>query len=1020
LRHSNIAKYKQLIAHTVSPISGRNGASVCSSRNIPLTTAKYSQTQNRKTNRILPLLASLVCLSSAHSAFSQQIQGTDSPSTQSNAFSFSIPAQDANEALTELAKQANTTLLFPFDLAKRVKTNALEGTFTLNEALVQLLEGTELAVVTDESGALSIRSRASLVAKAPQKKEEESVPEDTGNALEKIAVVGTRSSPRSVVDSPVPLDIIGSQALSSQGNADVLAMLSVMVPSLNVNDQPINDASSLVRPANLRGMSSDHTLLLLNGKRRHRSAVITFLGGGLSDGAQGPDISVIPAYALQQVEVLRDGASAQYGSDAIAGVINFVLKDDNHGGSIALRSGLYSEGDGELVQFQGNKGFDLGDNGFINATVEYRQQKGTSRSVQRDDAAELIAQGNNFISSPSQIWGALDVNEDIKFAVNSGITLASGSELYSFATGAQRDIEGGFYFRNPQTREGVFSRTDSTTGERRLIVADLDGLDNGITCPSITLSNANVLSDPNYLLIADNSTALGANCFAFNEWFPGGFTPRFGGTITDGAIVFGMRKELSQGWAMDASATLGYSDIEYTIANTVNPSLGPQSPTEFSPGSVSQVERTVNLDFAKLIQTIFDDPVSIAVGLEWRKETYFQKAGDEASYIAGPFALEPPLGLVQGFSIGSNGFPGYQPQSAGHWSRNNWALYADMEFYLTEAWQFAVATRVEHFSDFGSTFDGKLSTRYKIDDRFALRGSINTGFKAPTVGQSNVINVTTAYGLNGLEDQATLPPTDLISIQLGATPLTPEESVNFSLGGVMQFNEQFFATIDYFNIRLTDRISTTSAIPLTEQDINALIAQGRPDAVKYNAAKYFTNDFDTRTQGIDVVVNYGFALNDWQNTLLLAYNWTDTQVERVTLYPALIDGVISMQPNLTGARIRMLEDNLPAHRGNITLEQIRGKWAFTWRLNYYGEFYEDHLDASAGMDIIGGALTTFDAQVAWQLSESVRATLGAQNLFDSLPDVNPFSGEVGALYPPTSPSGINGAFYYLGLEYNFK
>jgi len=464
-------------------------------------------------------------------------------------------------------------------------------------------------------------------------------------------------------------------------------------------------------------------------------------------------------------------------------------------------------------------------------------------------------------------------------------------------------------------------------------VADLDGLDNGITCPSITLGNANVLSDPNYLLIADNSTALGANCFAFNEWFPGGFTPRFGGTITDGAIVFGMRKELSQGWAMDASATLGYSDIEYTIANTVNPSLGPQSPIEFSPGSVSQVERTVNLDFAKLIQTIFDDPVSIAVGLEWRKETYFQKAGDEASYIAGPFALEPPLGLVQGFSIGSNGFPGYQPQSAGHWSRNNWALYADMEFYLTEAWQFAVATRVEHFSDFGSTFDGKLSTRYKIDDRFALRGSINTGFKAPTVGQSNVINVTTAYGLNGLEDQATLPPTDLISIQLGATPLTPEESVNFSLGGVMQFNEQFFATIDYFNIRLTDRISTTSAIPLTEQDINALIAQGRPDAVKYNAAKYFTNDFDTRTQGIDVVVNYGFALNDWQNTLLLAYNWTDTQVERVTLYPALIDGVISMQPNLTGARIRMLEDNLPAHRGNITLEQIRGKWAFTWRFN---------------------------------------------------------------------------------------
>jgi iron complex outermembrane receptor protein len=797
-------------------------------------------------------------------------------------------------------------------------------------------------------------------------------------------------------------------------------MLSVMVPSLNVNDQPINDASSLVRPANLRGMSSDHTLLLLNGKRRHRSAVITFLGGGLSDGAQGPDISVIPAYALKQVEVLRDGAAAQYGSDAIAGVINFVLKDAREGGHVALKVGGYSEGDGELFQVQLNKGFAIGENGFLNATAEYRQQNGTSRSVQRIDAQNLIDQGNVFIASPSQVWGALDVNEDIKLALNAGADISSKSQFYSFATAARREINGGFYFRNPQTREGVFSRTDPNTGESRLIVADLDGLESGIACPSITLSSNSVLLDPSYQLIADNTTALGANCFAFNEWFPGGFTPKFGGTITDASVAMGVKHELPNGWAMDASATLGYSDIEYTISNTVNPSLGPQTPTSFSPGGVSQVERTLNLDFNKLIQTIFDDPVSIAVGLEWRKETYFQKSGDEASYIAGPFALEPPLGLNQGFSIGSNGFPGYQPQSAGHWSRSNWAVYADLEFYVTEAWQFGVATRVEHFSDFGSTFDGKLSTRYKLNDTFALRGSVNTGFKAPTVGQSNVINVTTAYGVNGLEDQATLPPTDLISLQLGATPLTPEESVNFSLGLVMQASENFFATLDYFNIRLSDRISTTSAIPLTDDDISALIAQGRPDAAKYNAAKYFTNDFDTKTQGVDLVVNYNFALADWSNSLLLAFNWTDTQVERVTLYPAQVGDEIRLLPNLTQARIRMLEDNLPAHRGSITLEQSKGNWAFTWRLNYYGEFYEDHLDASAGMDIYGNALTTFDAQVAWKVLPQTQVTLGAQNLFDSLPNENPFQGEVGALYPPTSPSGINGAFYYAGIEYTFN
>ena len=955
-----------------------------------------------------------------HAQTDNPSQSPDQTEPKLGAYSFSIPAQNANEALTELAKQANTTLLFPFDLAKKVKTNALEGTFTLNEALAQLLEGTELAVVTDESGAVSIRSRSSLVAKETQTQDTEKKTDEGGNGLEKIAVVGTRNSPRSAVDSPVPLDVIGSETLNSQGNSDVLSMLSVMVPSLNVNDQPINDASSLVRPANLRGMSSDHTLLLLNGKRRHRSAVITFLGGGLSDGAQGPDISVIPAYALKQVEVLRDGAAAQYGSDAIAGVINFVLKDAREGGHVALKVGGYSEGDGELFQVQLNKGFAIGEDGFLNATAEYRQQNGTSRSVQRIDAQNLIDQGNVFIASPSQVWGALDVNEDIKLALNAGADISSKSQFYSFATAARREINGGFYFRNPQTREGVFSRTDPNTGESRLIVADLDGLESGIACPSITLSSNSVLLDPTYQLIADNTTALGANCFAFNEWFPGGFTPKFGGTITDASVAMGVKHELPNGWAMDASATLGYSDIEYTISNTVNPSLGPQTPTSFSPGGVSQVERTLNLDFNKLIQTIFDDPVSIAVGLEWRKETYFQKSGDEASYIAGPFALEPPLGLNQGFSIGSNGFPGYQPQSAGHWSRSNWAVYADLEFYVTEAWQFGVATRVEHFSDFGSTFDGKLSTRYKLNDIFALRGSVNTGFKAPTVGQSNVINVTTAYGVNGLEDQATLPPTDLISLQLGATPLTPEESVNFSLGLVMQASENFFATLDYFNIRLSDRISTTSAIPLTDDDISALIAQGRPDAAKYNAAKYFTNDFDTKTQGVDLVVNYNFALADWSNSLLLAFNWTDTQVERVTLYPAQVGDEIRLLPNLTQARIRMLEDNLPAHRGSITLEQSKGNWAFTWRLNYYGEFYEDHLDASAGMDIYGNALTTFDAQVAWKVLPQTQVTLGAQNLFDSLPNENPFQGEVGALYPPTSPSGINGAFYYAGIEYTFN
>ena len=942
-------------------------------------------------------------------------------SVTATSFQFSIPAQSADEALTELAKQANTTLLFPFDLAQTVKTKSLEGNYTLTEALAKLLEGTELAIVTDSSGKVSIRSRHQVENNQIKNDKKDAAPdEDNSNTLERIAVVGTRSSARSVVESPVPIDIIGSESLHSQGNSDALSMLSALVPSLNVNDQPINDATSLVRPANLRGMASDHTLLLVNGKRRHRSAVITFLGGGLSDGAQGPDISVIPAYALKQIEVLRDGASAQYGSDAIAGVINFVFKDDPNGGSVALKTGTYTEGDGELFQVQANKGLALGSDGFLNTTVEYRQQQGTSRSVQRNDAQALYDAGNQFIANPSQIWGALDVNEDLKMSLNAGWQLSPSQYGYALATYAHRDISGGFYFRSPQAREGVFTKINQQTGERQLLIGDLDGVGQGISCPLITLDEnniSNVLEHPDYLAIADNSTELGANCFAYNEWFPGGFTPQFGGTITDGAILAGIKTEFDSGWEMDISATVGYSNIAYRLSGTVNPSLGPQSPLTFSPGSVSQVERTFNIDFAKLIQTVFDDPVSIAMGAEWRRETYFQNSGDEASYAAGPLAFDPVSGESQGFSIGSNGFPGYQPQSEGHWSRSNWALYTDLEFAYSEALQFGVAVRVEHFTDFGSTFDGKLSVRYNVNDIFAVRGSVNTGFKAPTVGQSNVINVTTAYSANGLEDQATLPPTDLISQQLGATSLTPEQSVNFSLGAVMQMSDNFFATLDYFNIRLMDRISTTSAIPLSQEDIEILTALERQDASKYNAAKYFTNDFDTQTQGIDLIVHYDMDMHDWTQKILLAYNWTDTQVERVTLYPSLIDGEVILMPNLTPQRINMLENNLPAHRASMTLEQYINDINLTWRLNYYGEFYEDHLDASAGMDIYGSERITLDAQLAWQFSPEIRLTLGAQNMFDTKPMVNPYRGEVGSLYPPTTPGGINGAFYYVGMEY---
>ena len=941
-------------------------------------------------------------------------------------FEFDIPQQRADLALTEFAKQANTTLLFPFDLAEKETANALKGEYTIELGIVKLLEGTGLYPVADESGLFSVKPIPgyydqidSPVEVAVEENAEPEI-EAVINELEKIAIVGTRAAPRSAIDSSVPIDIIDESEFRTQGSSDVLSMLTSLVPSLNVNDQPINDASSLVRPANLRGMASDHTLVLLNGKRRHRSAVITFLGGGLSDGAQGPDISNIPSIALKQVEVLRDGASAQYGSDAIAGVLNFVLRDDDDGGSVETRLGRYMAGDGELWQIQGNKGLKLFDDGFLNLSAEYREQSATSRSIQRADAEVLMRHGNMFVAEPSQIWGAPEVEYDGKFAANFAFPYADEYEIYGFSNYAMRKIEGGFYYRNPHTRSGVNNGGLNQDGVQRLLVGDLDGVGMGISCPEVLITDGNVLDDADYRLIADNSSEVGRNCFAFNEVFPGGFTPRFGGRIKDASLFVGITGETSGEWLFDISASAGYSRIDYLIRNTINPSLGPDSPTEFAPGSAAQLEKNLNIDVRKEFEVGLKEPLNFAAGAEWRRETFSQLAGDPASYEVGLLAFNPVTGTSQGFGIGSNGFPGYKPEAAGKWGRANIALYTDFEATVNEDFRLGVAARYENFTDFGATLDGKISARYALDDSFALRGSVNTGFKAPTVGQNNVINVTTAFSSNGLEDQATLPPTNPISRQLGATALTPEESTNISVGLVGQMDNQLFFTIDYFNIRLTDRISTTSALPLTQQDIDTLLAQGVRDASSFSSAKFFTNDFDTRTQGIDVVINYSTLLWGAKTDVALAYNWTDTSVDRVTVYERVgIDGETFVETNLTEQRIRMLEDNLPAHRGTLTVKQDYGAVSTMLRLNYFSDYYEDHLDAAAGLDIFAGEELTVDLELNYQIDQHFNVAGGARNLFDNFPDRNPFEQFVGAQYPPTSPMGINGGFYYVRGRYVF-
>lgn len=877
--------------------------------------------------------------------------------------------------------------------------------------------------------------------------------EDTNSEkdVEKIAVVGSRAAPRSVGDSAVPLDIIGSDELKSQGASDMLSILTSVVPSLNVNDQPINDASSLVRPANLRGMASDHTLILVNGKRRHRSAVITFLGGGLSDGAQGPDIANIPASAIKQVEVLRDGAAAQYGSDAIAGVVNFALNDSSDGGFVEAKYGSYYEGDGDTYQVMGNVGLPLTKDGFANLSFEYREADATSRSVQRGDAAQLIADGNTavaevgLIDNIAQIWGTPETKYDYKLAGNFGLELGNDDRAYMFFNWSEREIEGGFYYRNPHNRGGVNDGGmvaadvnndgkidldedgNPIEGYNHLLVGDLTSNLTG-NCPKnirtgqtiggdYSTAGYNVLTDPLYI----SQVANNPNCFAFNELLPGGFTPRFGGVISDAAIVMGTSGEFANEWMYDISVGLGYSRIEFAISNTINPSLGPDTPRDFSPGTASQLEKNFNVDLSKAFNVDgFDGPINLATGFEWRRENFKQEAGDPASFAVGSLAFDPATGQSQGFGIGSNGFPGYKPESAGDWGRGNIAFYVDVESYVTEDFLVGAAARYEDFTDFGSTFTGKLSARYQLTDAMALRGAFSTGFKAPTVGQNNVINVTTAFAAGGLEDQATLPPSNPISVQKGATPLDPEESTNYSFGWVGEFENGIYMTIDYFNIKLEDRISTTSALALTQTDIDVLLNAGVRDATSFSSVKYFTNDFDTTTQGIDIVMNYSTELFGGDTKFALAYNWTDTKVDKVRQFTRTDEnGKKTVEQNLTAARIEMIEDNLPAHRATFSINQTYDQLSAQVRLNYYGKYYEDHLDAAAGLDIYAGSEFTVDMEVGYHFTEQLKVALGAKNLLDNEPDENPFATVVGSKFPATSPMGINGGFYYLRGTYNF-
>ncbi len=547
---------------------------------------------------------------------------------------------------------------------------------------------------------------------------------ESAESVEKIAVVGARGAPRSVTSSPVPVDVLSAEDIRGVAFSDMNDIMKTLIPSYTLSRQPISDGGTFIRPAQLRGLPTDKTLVLVNSERRHRAALVQ-IGGS---GTQGPDLATIPSAAFGSVEVLRDGAAAQYGSDAIAGVINFQLKDNANGGSFSAQWGQYFEGDGEQLTISGNKGFTLGDDGFISISAEYADSEATYRGQQYceswfcvdNQSAEFIADATAMAQSIHdsefvQPWGQ-PPTESARIFVNAGYAINADTEFYAYGNYSESEGDGSFFYRYPG---------------------------NG-TIEDIRLEDGSVWSPL--------------------DFFPGGFTPRFAGDITDYSLASGI-KGMSDALGYDISARYGYNEISYTIFNTINPSLGNNSPTYFKPGDLSNEELQLQADFTYDLNDYI-----LAFGASYMGETYDITQGDDASFEAGPYAQPDPWGFCDGTAtadaaasavangldcddpddpvntvvgVGSNGFPGYSPDFSDTYERDSFAVYADVSGDVTSDLFAQFAIRYEDYSDFGSELVYKFAGIYQINSELALRSSFGTGFRAPTPGQQGTTNVST-------------------------------------------------------------------------------------------------------------------------------------------------------------------------------------------------------------------------------------------------------------------------------------
>lgn len=844
--------------------------------------------------------------------------------------------------------------------------------------------------------------------------------EESASVQDAIIVTGTRRTDRTVADSPVPVDVISGEELLNSGTTETNKLLNQLVPSFNFPQPSLTDGTDSLRPATLRGLSPDQVLVLINGKRRHQSSLIN-LNGSVGRGSTAVDLNTIPPLAIERIEVLRDGAASLYGSDAIAGVINVQLKkgiggraqatfgkyitemeDVGQVASVALTTtnptinpanNAISGGDNPVISFTGedrrrrdgdtytfasNFGLPLGESGYLNFTAEYKDRSPTNRSGP-DIRRNYFNAGDPREATFNRYAHRYGDGEskDLNFFVNAGYEFSDAAEFYTFGSYGIRDGNGaGFYRRSFDARNRDFSA--STT--------------------------------------------------SFVPIYPDGFLPLIVSEIVDVSAAAGLRGATS-GWDYDLSVVYGSNLLNYKVENTVNTSIGgADSARRFNAGGLRSGQTSVNLDLRRDLDIGIGESVSLALGGEYRNENYKIVAGELQSFLNGPFSAAP-------FNAGGGAqvFPGFRPSNATDVSRDSFAGYVELDADLTDSFTVQLAGRYEHYSDFGDTVNGKAAVRFEPFEGLAFRGSVSTGFRAPSLAQQSFATTSTNNVGGALIEVGTFPVTSPVAIALGAQPLEPEKSVNFGGGVTLTLIDGLNITADYYNIKINDRITLTEN--LQGADVLALLTAAGVTGV--SSARFFINGIDTKTEGFDIVASYRVPdLGFGKIRLSAGFNLNNTKITDRRVFSGF-----AAQRLFARQESFRLTDGQPQDKLNFSLDWDYEKFGLTMRTNRYGEVFlpssfstaanNNNITLAPGAvpgDIFLSPKWITDLELRFKPVESVSIAFGANNLFDVYPDRLPFGTVDGVNYgfnnsflpySSQSPFGFSGRFLYGRVSVDF-